>query len=139
MIIDGEPEYIRWENPYFIPIEPPSTPERQREIRKAMRTTARLMDQGDPSIQERFEEYHRLNPQVYESYVRLARELAARGRTKIGIGMLTEILRWEFYLTTEDPTSDFAISNDYRSRYARMIMEENPDLRGIFDLRPLRS
>jgi hypothetical protein len=34
---------------------------------------------------------------------------------------------------------EYKLSNDYRSRYARLIMEENEDLRGFFRTRALQT
>lgn len=53
--------------------------------------------------------------------------------------MLTEILRWSYQIQTDDPTSDFKINNNLRSRFARKIMAENPDLDGIFETRELKA
>lgn len=88
----------------------------------------------DPTIADRFEAFHKDNPRVYETLVRLAREWVKQtgGRT-LGISALYEVARWQLSLATTDP--DFKLNNDYRSFYARLIMHENPDLRGLFELR----
>ena len=46
--------------------------------------------------------------------------------------MLYEVLRWEYYLNT---TSDdeYKLSNSYRAFYARLIMQNEHDLEGIFN------
>lgn len=90
-------------------------------------------------IQRQFEEFHHKNPKVYEELVKLARQAKRAGRTKIGIKMLFEVVRWQRFLATDDAHSDFKLSNNYHSRYARLIMEREPDLEGLFDLRELRS
>ncbi|HEY5316508.1 MAG TPA: hypothetical protein VIJ20_00910 [Solirubrobacteraceae bacterium] len=47
--------------------------------------------------------------------------------------MLFEVLRFETGLKTEgDP---FKLNNDYRAPYARMMMEREPDLAGLFETR----
>lgn len=91
------------------------------------------------SIQERFEEFHALNPWVYHRLVVLARDLKRRGRRKLGIGMLWEVLRWQAYAATVDPSSDFKLNDHYRSRYARLIADREPDLADAFETRLLRS
>lgn len=91
------------------------------------------------TIQERFEQFHRLNPWVYESLVELVRDYQRRGYPAIGIGHLVEILRWLRRGKTYDPTADFKLSNDYRSRYSRLIMEREPDLDGFITTRSLRT
>lgn len=86
------------------------------------------------TLPERFEQFHDENPRVYVILVRLAREWIQRtGRHKLGIKTLYERARWEIVLATKDP--DFKLNNNYTAFYARLIMHENPDLRGIFDLR----
>lgn len=90
------------------------------------------------AIQDDFEHFDVLNPHVYEDLVRLARQLAARGHRRIGMQMLFEVLRWERMLDTVD-ASGFRLNNNYASRYARAIMDNEPDLRGVFEVRELRS
>ena len=91
------------------------------------------------TIQERFQQFHRLNPWVYESLVELVRDYRRRGYPAIGIGHLVEILRWLRRGKTYDPAADFKLSNDYRSRYSRLIMEREPDLDGFITTRSLRT
>ncbi|OCB57664.1 hypothetical protein A5677_17015 [Mycobacterium malmoense] len=88
----------------------------------------------DPTIADRFVEFHRSNPNVYATLLRLAREWVQQtGGKKIGIGALYERARWELAITTNDP--DYRLNNDFRAFFARLIMYENPDLRGLFELR----
>ena len=95
---------------------------------------------GPRSIQERFVRFHSRNPDVYEALCTLARRAKRAGRSTIGIGMLYEVLRWEWIITgLPDSAEEFKLSNDYRSRYARLIMDDEEDLDGIFNLRSLRS
>ena len=92
------------------------------------------------SIQTRFVRFHRRNPVVYDSLVKLARQAKARGRDKIGIGQLFEVLRWEWAMGGLPDTHEYhKLNNNYRSRYARLIMEREPDLEGIFAVRGLTA
>lgn len=91
----------------------------------------------EDTLQERFEKFHKENPQVYKELLVLTRQAHDRGRKKIGIGMLFEVLRWNRFIQTNDP--DFKLNNNYRSRYARLIEEENWELRDIFETRTLKS
>ena len=89
------------------------------------------------SIQARFEKFNAANPHIYDRLVEAARRLKAAGKTKIGIGHLVEdCIRWAEERTTGE---NWKISNDYRSRYARKIMEESADLAGIFEIRQLEA
>ncbi len=89
------------------------------------------------TIQERFLDFHRRNPWVYDSLVKLAADMVVRGRKKLGISMLWEVLRWSYYRQTADPTSDFKLNNYYRSRYVRLMIADNPEWQHYFELREL--
>lgn len=90
------------------------------------------------TIQERFERFHGLNPWVYDSLVSLARDYVEQGNVKVGIKMCYEVLRWQRGRRTAG-SEIFRLSNDFHSRYARLIMDEEPDLEGRFDTRELRE
>lgn len=91
--------------------------------------------QPKDSIQIRFERFHSKNLSVYTKLVGLAREVKARGRGHYGIEPLFARLRWHFEFETEGDS--FKLNNNYTSRYARLIMENEPDLRGFFRTRPI--
>lgn len=91
----------------------------------------------EATIQERFEAFHRANPGVYAAYRSAALQLVQSGITRYGIGSLTEMLRWEFAIRTKQDA--FKINNNFRSRYARMLMEHEAELKDFFELRELRE
>ena len=41
--------------------------------------------------------------------------------------------------TTGDEPTDFKVNNNFASRYARIIMDNEPDLHGLFELRKIRT
>lgn len=88
---------------------------------------------------DKFEEYHRLNPQVCSALEQMARDLINKGRRKVGIKMLMEVLRWNYQMKTDDPNSDFKINNNYAPYYARLLIERNPQWADVFELRAIRS
>lgn len=88
---------------------------------------------------ERFAQFHANNPQVYSALKSMTAELVNRGRRRIGINMLFEVLRWNYYMETNDPNSDFKINNNYAPYYSRLIIEENPQWANVFELRTIRS
>lgn len=92
----------------------------------------------DESIEAKFQAFHAANPQVYETLVRLARNAKARGKTVIGIGQLWEVMRWEMSLNLTGDT-EYKLNNSFRSRYARLIMQQERDLDGLFETRKLRA
>lgn len=97
------------------------------------------MSENEKTIQRRFEEFHEANPWVYVTLVALARDLHRRGHNRMGIGMLWEVLRWQYMRRTVDPNSSFKLNDHYRSRYARMIQAQCPDLADAFQIRTLRA
>ena len=101
---------------------------------------AGVADVEDRSIQAAFETFHVKHPDVYRRLRSLARQAKGAGRTKWAIGNLWEILRWERHIIgLPDPAEDWKLNDHYRSRYSRLLMEEESDLAGFFDIRELTS
>jgi hypothetical protein len=95
-------------------------------------------DPEERTFQERFEEFHRDNPHVYRRLVKLTRDLKGRGHNRIGMRMLWEVLRWQSMMRTLRDEGDYKLNDHYHARYARRIMEQEPDLDGVFELRRLK-
>lgn len=91
------------------------------------------------TIQERFEDFHATNPWVYDELCRLARLVQERGHRRIAIDYLFGYLRWTQLMRPVDPGQPFKLNDHYRSRYARLLMEQEPDLQGLFEVRELRA
>ena len=93
----------------------------------------------DPSAShaERFAAFHQANPHVFDNLARLSLDLRARGASRIGIGMLFEVLRWQYALRTSG--DDYRLNNNHRAFYARKLMADVPDLAGLFEVREQRS
>lgn len=90
------------------------------------------------TIQERFQNFHNEHPEVYSSLVDLARDAKSKGYSHYGIRTLWEVLRYSFEIA-RDPREDFKLNDHYHSRYARLIDSSEPDLKGFFELRTLKS
>ena len=88
---------------------------------------------------EKFEEFHRANPHVLTNLEALTDKLIRRGQKHIGIGYLFEILRYESFMRTVDPDSEFKLNNNLRSRYARLLLERHPEWSEVISVRNLRS
>jgi len=87
------------------------------------------------NISNRFNRFHQANPEVYNNLVRLARDFRRRAQNHnrpMGIAMLFEVLRWNYYLSVDLGEEDFKLSNDFRAPYARLIMSQEPDLKDAF-------
>jgi hypothetical protein len=89
-------------------------------------------------IQKRFEEFHAKNPKVYELLRQRAFELKQAGHQTYGIDTMFGWLRWHKDLAISE-TEPFKLSNDLRSRYARYLMQKEPELQGFFEIRPLTT
>ncbi|UQA93681.1 hypothetical protein [Streptomyces halobius] len=89
------------------------------------------------SIQERFESFHQLNPWILEQLEALAADCAERGLRRIGIGMLFEVLRWQYGRATQG--EPFKLNNDFRSRYVRSMLDRHPEWTSLFETRELRT
>ena len=101
--------------------------------------TGQLMLGQELTNLDKFLEFHNANPQVYVALEDMTNQLLLRGRRKIGIGFLCEVLRWNHFMSTDDPNSDFKINNNYRAHYARLLIQRNPSWADVFELRTIRS
>ena len=93
------------------------------------------------TIQSRFEAFDKANPRIYEYVKRFALEAKHSGRPHFGIAAIIERARWELAISVVKTSfdDDWKINNDYRSRYARRLMSEVPELAGFFRVRDLRT
>ncbi len=89
------------------------------------------------TIQEQFLAFHAANPHVYTELRRMAVNLKGQGTMRYGIGSLFEVLRWRYAMQTQG--SAFKLNNNWRSRYARLLMDEVAELDGFFETRELQS
>jgi len=85
------------------------------------------------SLQTRFEEFDRDNPEVYLELLKLARKARRNDMERISIKMLYEVVRWHRLLETTDKV--YKLNNNYHALYARKLMKEHSELRGIFETR----
>ncbi len=98
-----------------------------------------LHDGGMSKLEHKFWQFHANNPKVYRHLVMFARQWRIKfgPQAKLGIKSLFERVRWEVCLsTTTDP--NFKLNNNHTAFYARLIMERNEELTGIFNLRKQR-
>ena len=85
-----------------------------------------------------FARFHGENPRVYEVLRDLAlAEMKVNRKRKLGIAALWERMRWHMDLETKN--TDFKLPNNHRSRYARLLMKQEPELSTFFTIRPLRN
>lgn len=92
---------------------------------------------GSNTIQKRFLRFHKENPRVYDELVALCRKAKKAGHTRVGVKMLWEVMRWNIWLQIKTDET-FKLNNVFTSRYARLIMDTEPDLKNVFELRILK-
>lgn len=95
-------------------------------------------DGDDRTLYDQFLEYHAANPEVYATICRFADEALRAGRTRIGIGMLTERLRWYTTVEARGRADGFKFNNNYRPFYARMWLADHPEHPDFFETRHQR-
>lgn len=89
-------------------------------------------------LQMKFMEYHNDHPEVYELLKKYVLMAKAANRETYSINGLFERIRWHVNVDTRDEDG-FKMNNNYRSRYARMLMKDNPEFVGFFEIRELKS
>ena len=88
-----------------------------------------------PSSEEAFAAFHEENPQVYLWLRDQALHLVRLGhRKRFGIRTLWEALRWQ-RLRTSCSDGEYKLNNNYTRFYARLLMENEPELAGLFQTR----
>jgi hypothetical protein len=93
----------------------------------------------EDSLEAHFWRFHRAHPEVYAAIVQLAREWRSRGRARWSINGAFEVLRWQRHLAgLPDEREGFKLNNNYRSRYARLITDQESDLSDVFEMRALK-
>jgi len=90
------------------------------------------------SSQQAFEEFHRRNPKVYSLLCDYARRMKARGFDRYSIKTIWAVLRWHTDTGTQGQ-EHWKLNDRYYSRYAREIMQREPDLKDFFNTRELRT
>lgn len=91
----------------------------------------------EPTATERFEAFHRANPQVLYALVEVAKGLKGQGFRTASINLLFERLRWLYAIKTRGDA--YRLNNNYRAFYARLIMAAHPELEGFFKVREQRE
>ena len=90
------------------------------------------------SIQQRFEAFHEANPSVYHALVRMAWQMKQMGYNG-SIDLLYSLLRVVNGRKMETQTDGFAISDNFRSRYSRLLMEQETGLAEFFATKTLSA
>ena len=90
------------------------------------------------SLDERFRLWTSANEPVIELFLKFAREAKSAGNRKFGIKAIAERCRWE-HLVVKKEGAEWAFNNSYMSRLARLLVQRDPSLDGLFEFRKLLS
>jgi hypothetical protein len=104
--------------------------------RQAKQALLKLFNSKPGKLEKQFAKFHEDNPVVYSVLVMHAREWKNAGHQHCGIKTLWEIARWTLKLKKQ--CDGFKLNNNYHPFYARLIDEQEPDLKGIFRFRRQR-
>lgn len=88
-------------------------------------------------LDAQFKLFHEANPLVYQSLRRLALDAKQEGWWHGSINLLFERLRWLYAVKTRG--SKYKLNNNWRAFYARMLMDNEPELEGWFEVRTQRA
>lgn len=94
-------------------------------------------------IEREFWAFHFAHPEVYEALRALALRVKRKGKGQYSIKALYETLRLSSILSFEGfwihnnggHPKDTLLNNNYTALYARLLMQQEPKLRGFFQVR----
>ena len=89
---------------------------------------------GEGKLEQDFWKFHRKHPEIYRALVYFARQWRERkgSNSVVGIKALYERVRWELSFESLSDQDSPKLSNNHTAFYARLIMEREDDLIGIF-------
>lgn len=86
---------------------------------------------------ERFREYHRMNPWIFEEFTKEAFALKEGGRIAFGAKEIFERMRWKRQETNS--LGDYKINNTWAPYYARALIKKYPVFRNYIMLKKLNG
>lgn len=89
------------------------------------------------SLDDRYAVWLAANPNVLAAAESLVAEWLDKGHTRVGIGMVAEVLRYRTGI--QSAASEWKIDNSMRSRLARTLIDLHPTWADAFELRALAS
>ena len=89
------------------------------------------------TLTDKFNQYHKDNPQVYELFKCFTFMAIRRGHNRLSAWMIANRIRWETSIETFT-VDEYKISNDYIALYARMFMRDHPEYDGFFKTKEMK-
>lgn len=93
-------------------------------------------------IQERFAEFHADNSHIYPLLVEIATDMLADGKTRISMDVMCHQLLLKYpdlTIIRDTKENPFKLNDHFTSRYARMMVEDYPELEDYIELRRLKA
>ena len=83
-----------------------------------------------------FSNYNQVNPQIFEEFKKFAFQAKKLGYRHYSAKGIFEDIRKDSRVHGKD---GFKLNNNYHADYARKLMAENPEFKGFFETRQLKS
>lgn len=90
-----------------------------------------------PTLEERFADFMRQNPHVFERFCELALDMIQRGVDRWSADAVAHVLRWEALVQTRG--DEYRINNSYVALLARRFAERHPEHAAFFETRKRRA
>ena len=87
------------------------------------------------TLSDRYEAFKGANPHVIGLIEDMIEKLIREGATRVAIAKAVEDLRANPKFVTERGYSDFKFNNDFRSRYADLVVARHPEWDSIIERR----
>lgn len=104
-------------------------------LQKYKRQVSNRKKRERSSIDLRFQKFHQNNPEVWEEFTRIALNQLGQGRKLISAKAIYEKIRHERTLRINGQLEEFALPNEFTSRYARMFVKTYPQYSDTIDIR----
>lgn len=91
-----------------------------------------------PSLEQRWWQWHLAHPEVGARLLRMAREWRDLGNGRWSVKAMADVARWQDRRLAEADRIPH-VNNSWTAFYARWLMEVDPQLDGMFELRTQRS
>lgn len=89
------------------------------------------------NLDQKFFAYHEKNPHILPLFLKFAKQAKSVGFSHYSIRAIVNRVRWHINIETKD-VDGFKMNNNYSSRYARLLVKENPEFEGFFRNRQLK-
>lgn len=90
----------------------------------------------DDSIEANFRRFNAKHPEVYRELADVCRAWVRRGGAHWSVDAAYHVLRFQRRMAgLPDENEVYKLNNNFTSLYARLLMEQEPELDGLFEVR----